>query len=164
MNIEEHYWNTFTQINEWIRFADTKAGALITLNSIIIGFIASNLKTVTDAISISDCLIALSVLGSLSLIISLLFALKCILPNLSVGEPKSNIFFKHISKKYSNAQEFKEQLTTSTDTIDDLKTQIWANSRVADNKYSAVNKSIIAFSFLIGFSILIIFIELFNYS
>lgn len=164
MNPEEHYWNTFTQINEWIRFADTKAGALITMNSIIIGFIASNLTTVKETISQNNCLIALSLLGSLSLLASLLFALKCILPNLSVGEPKSNIFFKHISKKHSNAQEFKKLLDNSPDILGDLKTQIWANSRVADNKYSAVNNSIIAFSFLIGFSILIIFVELSIYN
>lgn len=164
MNSFEHNWNTYNLVNEWIKFADTKAGVLITLNGIIIGLVANNLTTIKNHLNAHSCLMIIFTLGFLSLITSLFFAIKCIFPNLSVGEPQSKIFFEHISKKYLDAGQFVKELESSDNNLEDLQMQIWANSKVASNKYSSVNYSIIAFSFFILFALVFIILQLINYT
>lgn len=160
MDSDEHYWNVYVQINEWIKFADAKAGALISLNGVILGFVVSNLDNIRLIIASETCTKVLIILGIISLIVSLFFAIKCIFPKLNVGEPQSHIFFEHIAKKYTTAKEFKKYVDKPIDLNVDLKTQVWANSKVASKKYTAINYSIIAFSLMSAFTILFILFHL----
>ncbi|HEY0075596.1 MAG TPA: Pycsar system effector family protein [Abditibacteriaceae bacterium] len=76
----ERLWRSYGVINEWIRFADAKAGALLTFNGVAIGAALSALKD-QHAFFVKQPLIFITGSGfGISLLLSAICALECIKP------------------------------------------------------------------------------------
>lgn len=142
----EEVWRSLQQVNEWIRFADAKAGAVLAGSGLLGGFIVGSIPTVSDfkvhttrAVLIG---VAIVCLGASSLI-----TLRILAPRLRTGEPRSLIYFDHIARRYENdCKTFVTNYLSLVKSDDDLSRQVaeqvWSNSRVARRKFRRVSYAI----------------------
>lgn len=141
----ETAWRTYEIINEWIKFSDAKAGAILAADGVIASVVFALLQSSFQVSSANLLTIIIIVLGIICVCFSVYFSLLCLNPTLKVGEPKSLIFFDHIAQKYQIPADYKKDfLETFNDTdtaITQITEQIWANSKVAKKKYFAVTWS-----------------------
>lgn len=149
-------WKIYENISEWIRFADTKASAIIGINAILVGFVVSNLSVVITSLKGNPLLIVIVSLATISGIASVYFAIKCLSPTLNVGEPTSFIYFAHIALGFDSAEKYSRQIQNSlnnkSEFYEHIASEIWANSKIAWRKYKAVTWStrLLAISILLG--------------
>ena len=138
-------WKIYENISEWIRFADTKASAIIGINAILVGFIISNISTLIRYIVGNALLAIIARLAVISSVASVYFAIKCLNPTLDVGEPTSFIYFAHIALGFDSARKYSQQLQNllndQSEFYDHISSQIWVNSNIAWKKYKAVTWS-----------------------
>jgi len=141
-DITETAWRTYEIVNEWIRYSDTKAGAILAADGVIAGIVLSILPNQIQLDIIPCISIVFLVLGVVSGCLSVFFSIRCLNPTLKMGEPKSMLYFAHIAKKYNGPKEYKKdfiEIFSKKDTfVNQITEQIWANSKVAQKKYIAV--------------------------
>jgi hypothetical protein len=135
----DRLWQLYQSISEWIRFADTKAGAAVAAHAAVFVAAAPAL-TAQAAFLRQNTWLLYIVLGCTALAASsLFFALRCLIPRLSVGEPKSIIFFGHIAKAYDSASAFAQHAFPHYADDDgytqQLLDQIHTNSKIAWRKH-----------------------------
>lgn len=134
-------WRLFQTTSDWVRFADTKATATLAGSGILGGIlIQAALKDGSSAGS--GAAVVLAVLAGGFTLASALGSLWCLLPRLSVGEPVSLIYFNHVARKFKDdakghQQAIRQLVRTPDDLLNELATQVWANSTVAHTKYIA---------------------------
>jgi hypothetical protein len=135
-------WKTYEHVSEWIRFADTKASAIIGINAILIGFTVSNLAALKTALCGNTVLTTIAVFAAALSLASVYFSLRCLNPTLNVGEPTSSIYFAHIALRYNSAEQYsqhiQEYLNDQAKFNSHIASEIWANSMIAWKKYMSV--------------------------
>ena len=136
---EDRIWNLYLAVNDWVKFADAKAGIALAAHGAIFTIAIPEIVT-NRSYFLDHCALSVGIVcGSLAAAVSVFFGLRTIIPRLSVGEPKSLIFFGHIAKAYSDFESFRvasEQTYGSEDKFNgQILDQIWANSRVAWAKH-----------------------------
>ena len=149
----EHLWHIYSTINEWIRAADIKAGLILTASGVIATVIAA-----LEPTALSRCLDltipnVLLWLGMAAVILSVFFSASCIAPRVRPLAPDSLIFFGDIARAHCTPAEYADawQGYTPNQRLlgEDLCSQIWANSHVAQCKFAAVNRATTAFAFAV---------------
>ncbi len=146
-------WKTYETVNSWIKFSDTKAGAIIVINgsaaSIIATIIMSAKKCLFDnyPFVIGSTLF----LGTIAGIFSAYYAFKALNPDTKPRESDSLIFFRNIAGKFKTSKDYEQKIKKVFNDKDritnQLSEQIWINSRIARQKYKNVTK---ALYYLIG--------------
>lgn len=138
MNKEDRI-QVLQMINEWVRFADAKAGAVSGLNGVILTIILSQYSRPSLMFTMPSVIFNL---GLVLIVISLAVGINAIIPRLN-GEGKgSNIFFEHIAKFQSSGDYVAALNDPSYNIEDDISSQSWNNSKVAVKKYESINSSI----------------------
>jgi hypothetical protein len=139
-------WKSLSHVNEWIRFADVKAGAALAATGVLGGLLVKQIPSIDDFQShpVYTSLLALAIAcdGMAALI-----ATRILAPRLRTGEPRSLLYFDHIARRYAKrSKEFTETFVDLTSKEDRLAfqiaEQIWANSTVARRKFRRVSVSI----------------------
>lgn len=148
-------WKTYDVINGWIKFSDTKAGAILAANGAILTIAFSKSIDNKDFILDNQFLLISLSLGFLFGLISMIFAILCLGPTLRIGESKSLIYFGHIAQKYDSFNRYKIDVAASfrdeSGSIDQITNQVWANSKIAWKKYINVSRAILSFIGVIFF-------------
>lgn len=155
----ENLWNTYNALNEWIRFSDTKATALLAINGVITGFYFSNIAQLKSILSDKPITCFPLLMIVVFIFLSSLFSMFCIIPRLKINKKDSLIFFYDIAKKYSNVEEYQKAVEESLiggNFKKELSSQIWANSKVSTKKYDWVTFSICFFVATIFFSLVFV--------
>lgn len=147
---------TFSNINDWIKVADTKANYFLTYN---LGYIVVLSQFIDDK---TDLLIKiLYCVCSILSFVSLYFLISVFTPRLQNKLKKSNIYFLHLAEKYCNDQISgveKLQKISENDYISDLSGQIVINSIIAKEKFSSFSVFIRVFGLqlFLGFLLIIL--------
>jgi len=153
MNTIETAWQIYATVNEWIRFSDTKAGAILAADGVIAAVAFSLLPEPVPA-----AYLPLIVSGAVSGVLSVYFSILCLNPALRFGEPNSLIFFAHIAQRYQGPNEYAEALvgvfSEEEAAAAQIAAQIWVNSRVALKKYRAVTWATRSFGFTVAVIVL----------
>ena len=138
-------WKTYEAIQELIRFADTKATAVLAINGVIAGFYFSNIGTLQAVLLQKPASLALLLMVSGFLLISSGFSAYCIIPRLVNSESKCLILFCDIAKfrSYTDYEKAVQEELGEDEFEKELAHQVWANSKIATRKYEAVTVSII---------------------
>ncbi len=135
-------WETYRSINELIKFSDTKAGAILAINGVIITIILSKVVDHIDFVLNHHIILFLLILGFIAGFISICFSIHCLNPTLYPGDPESLIYFGNISTKYSNHNIYKldvlRYLKDDFDELNQITEQVWTLSKIAWNKYGKV--------------------------
>lgn len=136
-------WKNFNTINEWIRFSDTKAGAIVAANGVIATIVLSKLAESKNFFDSYPIFLVLLVIGILTTFISIILSIICLTPTLKIGRTSSSlIFFASIAEKFDSYDAYEEAslnaLTVDEQVFSQITHQVWANSKVAWKKYKAV--------------------------
>ncbi len=146
-DILEYQWKTYNVINEWIRFSDAKAGAILAANGAIVTIAIDSASQINALLSESFIFWIFFLIGVSSLFLSTFFSLRCLTPKLKVGSSESIIFFGHIAN--SSLRDYRinvKEVFGKEVELNHLCDQIWANSKVAWGKYEFVALTIKCFS------------------
>lgn len=156
----EDLWKTYEAINELIRFADTKATAIMAIDGVIAGFFFSNIGTIQTILKVKPIALIPLLMAAGFILLSLGFSAYCVIPRLKMNKSKCLIFFGDISE-YQSAEAYRKAIENemSGDKIEGhLIDQIWTNSKIAERKYAAITTSVIIFVALIIASLAFMFL------
>jgi len=139
----ETLWKTYNVINEWIRFSDTKAGAILATNGVITSIVLPKLSDYTIFLNDHLVLLILLILGIITTFISIISSIICLSPTLKIGtKTNSVIFFANIAENFETYNDYEKNaldvLTDEKHAATQIAQQVWANSKVAMKKYKAV--------------------------
>lgn len=142
----ESLWKTFEAINELIRFADTKATAILAINGVTAGFFFSNIELVQTVLKQSPIALVPLLVAIGLVLVSAGSSACCILPRLG-NRSECLIFFCDVARNYKSATDYENAWKSATRAKieTELTHQIWANSRIAAEKYDLVWCSVLFF-------------------
>lgn len=145
---------------EWLKFAETKATLIVTVQGVLLTIIYTNAKDLYGAVTSSDVQFGLTIISALLFLLTLIFSFLAINPNLKNHLKKSAVYFGTI-KNYSNHAEYHKTLKDiREDEMNEMLTeQIYINSHLAWNKFVKVGWSIRFFSGLV----LVLFVQILIY-
>jgi hypothetical protein len=139
-------WKSLSQVNEWIRFADAKAFAVLAGSGVLGSFLVGTIPHLKDfrvfPVRAALLSIAITCVG-----ISALIALRCVAPRLHMGEDRSLIYFSHVAQGYSDdrgdfVKSYLSLATNESKLGEIIVEQVWANSLVARRKFRRVAYSV----------------------
>jgi hypothetical protein len=148
----EHLWRTLQIVSDWIKVADTKAGAALAVDGAVLAVTAARLRG-SPAPSIPSILVS-SVAVALAAA-SVLLAIWTVLPRAQRLRTESISYYGTIAA-FNSAAEFRTAALTTLSDPDQLSKNIaqhiWAFSRAAARKYRLVRWAImlLAGSMLVG--------------
>lgn len=145
---------------EWLKFAETKATLIITIQGVLLTIIYTNAKDLYEAVTSSEAQFGLTIISALLFLLTLIFSFLAINPNLKNHLKKSAVYFGTI-KNYSNHAEYHKTLKdlNEEEMNEMLSEQIYINSHIAWNKFVTVGWSIRFFSSLV----LVLFVQILIY-
>lgn len=136
----DHAWKALTLIVDWIKHAETKAGATLAASGVMGTALFNLVQNQTDP---NWFLAAVAVLCSSSLLLAALFSALALRPRLQgKDEPTSSIYFHHIARRHerkagagSYVRAFGDLTSDAEKLVAEIATQVWANAHVARQKY-----------------------------
>ena len=132
-------WNIYQAINEWVRFADAKAGVALAAHGAVFTIGVPAVIENREYFLEDNLMVWGVVIATLVALVSVFFGLKTIIPRLTIGEARSLVFFAHIAEAYSTTDAFRDHsrkhYADDDSFSDQVLDQIWANSRVAWAKH-----------------------------
>lgn len=159
----ENLWKIFGNINEWIRYSDTKAVALLGIQGVILG-ITFGSHTIFTELTLMQLLLAAA--GIVSNVLSAFLAFMCLSPRLGHGRLVSPIYFKSIAGEFASAGEYEKFVESSfrnpSDISHHLSVQIFANAQIAQIKFRSVAWSVRFFAFALAMWTIVTLVLLYN--
>lgn len=142
----ESLWKIYDAINDLIRFADTKATAILAINGVIAGFFFSNINEVQIFLGQKPPSVVPLAIAITFVLLSAGCSAYCILPRLG-SKKNCLIFFCDIARNYKRDTDYETawKKVTRSKMETDLTHQIWANSKIASKKYDLVWCSVLFF-------------------
>lgn len=137
----EDAWRLLNSTNEWVRFADAKAGGALAGAGVLAGALAT--AGLSDKFDTApNAAVWFGVLASIAALVAAALSVYALLPTLRVGEPVSLIYFEHVARRYradtdGHAEAVKELLSDEDRYFKEVAAQVWANSVVARGKFLA---------------------------
>ncbi|MDJ0583289.1 Pycsar system effector family protein [Crocosphaera sp.] len=149
----EHMWKVKEYVSQYIQFADTKAGLIIALSTLNIAL----LVLLPGEILTWEILLIL--LSLIPIAVSLFYAIQCIKPR-TTSPSNNSIFWGNIAK-YRNYDDYKK-VVDQADKLEDLQKQVFEISKIAQEKYRCIERSVESQKYgLIIFWVIILIIRLF---
>ncbi|MQY26094.1 Pycsar system effector family protein [Nocardia aurantia] len=138
----DEVWKILSQGHDWIKFADTKAGADLTASGVLGGLA---LKSLPPWVKMHDApfhywlMLASCIFSG----ISALIALFVLIPRVKNNHGSSLIFFRDIALAHPNAESYRRRVYESAGTnggslVGDAYEQIWTVATVARMKFQRV--------------------------
>lgn len=154
MTNAEDAWKTLAQVTDWIKVADTKAGAVLSACGVLGGAVLHGMppqqQWAQQPWSVGLLFTSLALAAA-----SALLAVQVFAPRLKAGEPTSLLYFDHIARGYAQPERFSRHYLTMLDADDRLREslaeQVWATSTVARRKFRRVTPAV----WLFGVSLLV---------
>ncbi|MEV6190674.1 Pycsar system effector family protein, partial [Streptomyces albidoflavus] len=133
----DHAWKALSLVIDWIKHAETKAGATLAAAGVTGGVLYNLVKDVQGP---SSWLIISAILCALAVLTTGLCAALVLWPRLRMKEdPTSLLYFHHIARGHATSDSYAASLLPLTSDIEALVSEIakqsWANSKVAHTKY-----------------------------
>jgi len=142
--MNENLWKTLGSINEWVRFSEGKAIALLAAQGVLIGVLSQNLLLDDFSLNAKESItvgLALAFNGG-----SMFFAFLCLNPRIKLKGGISPLFFGSIASSFKASNEYfdyyNEKMSNEESISKELCGQIFVNSQIANRKYRNVAYSI----------------------
>lgn len=161
-----NYWEQLERLEKLIRASELKAGVIFSFHSLILGLFADRLIFFNELFKDNIPLIILSILWLFSVLTSIFFCFKCFRPRIELKYDKNVFFFKNAVYAFGDIKEYSKKLMevcgSEEELYDQLSQQIHVESKIIDQKFISVNKSIKFFGISFIFVILILVLSLIN--
>ena len=157
-----NFWEQLERLEKLIRASELKAGVIFSFHSLILGLFADRLEHFSQIFQDNFLLIILGALWILSVLISIFFCFKCFRPRIELKYDDNVFFFRNAARNFGNIKEYTKKLIEvcgdDAKLYDQLSEQIHVESKIIDQKFQSVNKSIqyFAVSFVFIVAILIV--------
>ena len=140
-------WKSLSQVNEWIRFADAKAIAILAGSGVLGGLLVRAIPQLSD-FKIYPARATLLSVAIVCVGASALIALRSVAPRLRTGEARSLIYFEHVARRYASdraafVKGFVSLADDETRLVEHIAEQTWANSLVARRKFRRVSYAVL---------------------
>jgi hypothetical protein len=139
-------WSTLSHVSEWVRFADTKAAGVLTLDGILATVLVSAFATGDKSQRFVVSIVL--VVAAAFLVVSGVMCMACLLPRLTIGHANNVVYFAGISR-YSSPDEYVGELRRLVECGEfetELARETWSRSQAAAVKYKYVRWSLFALS------------------
>jgi len=155
-----NYWEQLERLEKLIRASELKAGVIFSFHSLILGLFADRLERFSEIFKGSTLLIVLSILWLSSVLISIYYCFRCFKPQIELKYDKNVFFFKNAADGFGDVKEFNKKLIeicgSEEKLYEQLSEQIHVESKIIDQKFISVQKSIRFFGISFGFIIIIL--------
>lgn len=142
--MNDRLWQIFSSTNEWLRYSDGKAVALLGIQGVLIGLAIAFISSSSSSEKPVASTIFL-IIGFVSLVISMFASFMTLSPRLKGSGKISPIYFGSISVNFKNSDSYtkflKENFNTDDKVTDALSEQIHTNSKIASIKFKWVSWS-----------------------
>jgi hypothetical protein len=140
-------WKALGQVNDWIRFADAKAIAVLAASGVLGGLLVRSIPRASDfklhtatAILLSAAIVCIGA--------SALITLRTLAPRLRAGEARSLLYFDHVARRYSQdrnafVENFVGLGADEAGVVRQIADQVWVNSIVARRKFRRVSYAVV---------------------
>lgn len=156
-----NFWEQLERLEKLIRASELKAGVIFSFHSLILGLFSDRLENFKLIFQDHILLIILAVVWMLSVLISIFYCFKCFRPRIDLNYDPNVFFFRDASRSFGDIKEYSKKLieTCGNDSMlfEQLSEQIHVESKIIDQKFKSVQKSIqyFAISFALMVAILI---------
>ncbi len=161
-----NFWEQLERLEKLIRASELKAGVVFSFHSLILGLFADRLEHFSEIFKANPLLIGLAVLWISSVLVSIYFCFKCFRPRIELKYDKNVFFFRNAVSDFGDSKEFSKKLIevckNEEQLFKQLSEQIHVESKIIDQKFRNVNKSIQFFAISFVVIILILTISLIN--
>ena len=139
--------STHSELQDQVRFGDSKATAIITFKLVMLAFLRTQVGDINDAYNNGDALvIGLFSLFMVTFMISTIYILKVIVPRvLRNSNKKSSIYFSEIAKMNEDEYVKFVEEQSAEELARDFSNQIHTLSKIMVAKYASIQKSIYYF-------------------
>ena len=153
-----NYWEQLERLEKLIKNSELKAGVVFSFHSLIIGLFIDRFDELKPLISDNVFVMVITIVWVIMVTVSVFFCFMCFKPAMEMHYDRNVFFFKDAVNKFENVEEFSKEIIKVCGSNDDLfqklAEQIHAESKIIDDKFKSVRKSITFFAL----SILSVFI------
>ena len=149
-----NFWEQLERLEKLIRASELKAGLILSFQSLILGLFFDRLDELQITFEKNIAFIVIVSLWLICATISIYFAIKCFMPRLELKFKKNVFFFRDAARSYGNIEEYTKELLkvylNEEELFKQLSEQIYIESKIIDEKFKNVQKSIkyLAVSFI----------------
>ncbi|MGK5557815.1 Pycsar system effector family protein [Actinomadura kijaniata] len=137
-------WKALAEVNGWVRFADAKATAALSLSGLLGGWILALLPAQRHAAPRTVVLAVALVFAALATGL----ALAALRPAVRRGPPRSLLHFADVARLYPDAAAFADDCADLLDDevrmVREVGDQIWVNSVIATRKFRHIDRALLA--------------------
>ena len=161
-----NFWEQLERLEKLIRASELKAGVVFSFHSLILGLFADRLEHFSEIFQGNPFLIGLAIVWILCVLTSIYYCFKCFRPRIETQYDKNVFFFRNAVDEFGDIKEYSKKLievcNDENQLFKQLSEQIHVESKIIDQKFRSVNKSIRFFAISFVFIILILIISLIN--
>jgi len=151
-----NYWEQLERLEKLIRASELKAGIIFSFHSLIIGLFIDRIEQFQPVIETSKIFVAISFLWMACVLVSIYYCFKCFKPQIELKYDKNVFFFRDAVYSFGDVKAFSKKLMEICDSeeiYEQLSEQIHIESKIIDQKFVCVHKSIKFFGISIIFVI-----------
>jgi len=161
-----NYWEQLERLEKLIRASEMKAGVIFSFHSLILGLFVDRIDIFLPLLTGNVVFIVLTSLWLLFVLMSIFYCFKCFIPQMELKYEPNVFFFMDAVKAFGSAEEFTKRLLEICATEEELYTQlgqqIHVESKIIDEKFNSVKKSLKCFAISLIFVILTLVTWLFQ--
>lgn len=155
-----NYWEQLERLEKLIKNSELKAGIIFSFHSLILGLFVDRLEYIRTIFQGNVVLVIVLILWITCVMVSIYYCFKCFKPQMELKYDKNVFFFRDAVYSFGNAEEYTKTLVEICGSEDQmykqLAEQIHVESKIIDQKFICVRKSIKYFGLSIVFVVLFI--------
>lgn len=155
-----NYWEQLERLEKLIKGSELKAGVVFSFHSLILGVFMDRIEYIGSLLKDSNILLAFVVLWLICVLISIFYCFKCFKPQMELKYQKNVFFFKDAVYAFGDPKEYSKKIievcSSDEELYEQLAEQIHAESKIIDQKFICVQRSISFFALSFIFVILFI--------
>ena len=140
-----NYWEQLERLEKLIRASELKAGIIFSFHSLIIGLFIDRIEQFQPVIQSSKVFVVISFLWMACVLVSIFYCFKCFKPQIELKYEKNVFFFRDAVYGFGDVKKYTKKLMEVCDSdeiYEQLSQQIHIESKIIDQKFICVHKSI----------------------
>ncbi|WP_299122985.1 Pycsar system effector family protein [uncultured Winogradskyella sp.] len=145
-----NYWEQLERLEKLIRASELKAGVIFSFHSLILGLFVDRIERFKDVFMENTVLLVLLICWFIFVAISIFYCFRCFRPFMEMSYDKNVFFFRDAVTKFGSTENYTKELIKTCNSDEELyqllAEQIHAESKIINEKFRNVQKSILFFA------------------
>ncbi len=140
-----NYWEQLERLEKLIQASELKAGIIFSFHSLIIGLFIDRIEQFQPVIQSSKVFVVIAFFWMACVLISIFYCFKCFKPQIELKYDKNVFFFRDAVFAFGDVKAFSKRLMEiceGEEIFEQLSQQIHIESKIIDQKFICVHKSI----------------------